>query len=63
MTDARLAEMLVSVQAIERDVRAAHGAARDKSEQDAALVAVRQVVALRKPLEKWIAVRACRAAQ
>jgi hypothetical protein len=63
MTDERLAHMLVAVQAMERAVRAAHASARDADEQGAALVAVRQVVALRKPLEKWIAVRAVRAAQ
>jgi hypothetical protein len=62
MSDARLAQILVAVTAIESAVRV-ELAATDAEERDAALVAVRQAIALRKPLERWIAARAIRAAQ
>jgi hypothetical protein len=61
LTDARIAEMTLLVNGIEREVRRCHEAATDPEEQQASLIAVRQAVALRKPLEKWIALRACRA--
>jgi hypothetical protein len=62
LSDARLAQMLVAVTAIESAVRV-ELAATEAAERDAALVAVRQAIALRKPLERWIASRAIRAAQ
>jgi hypothetical protein len=61
LTDGRIAEMLMTVNGIEREARQSLAEAVDQDEKDAALIAVRQSVALRKPLEKWVTLRACRA--
>jgi hypothetical protein len=62
MTDARLAQAVVEVNAIEREVRAhLAGISRTSAEGRAAEVALRQAVALRKPLERWWGERALRA--
>lgn len=60
LTDARLAELTVLVNGIEREIRQYHEAATDPQERETAFTILRQSVALRKPLEKWIASRACR---
>ena len=61
MTDRALASALDALGTIERDAREhLHGTA-DAAEREAALIAVRQSVALRKPLERWMAGRATRA--
>lgn len=59
LADERIAEMTVQVNAIEREVRRHFEAIQAGAERDAALVILRQSVALRKPLEKWNSLRAC----
>lgn len=64
MTAQQLAEALLHAQAIERTAREAWRAtdAQDLAERDAALVTVRKSAELVRMLERWITVRACRAA-
>lgn len=62
MTDEQLAQALIAVNQVERQARAHLAATTDSEEQRAAQVVLRQAVAVRKPLEGWIASRACRAA-
>lgn len=64
MDDQAVAEALAEARGLEAQARAhwtASAAAEDLAEQDAALVVVRHVTALRKALEAWIGTRACRA--
>lgn len=63
MNDRAMAAALTQVQGIERQARthfAASGA--DLAERDHAEVTIRQAVALKKMLERWITARQCRAA-
>lgn len=59
LSDERIAEMTVMVNQIEREVRKHFEGIQAGCERDAALVILRQSVALRKPLEKWNSLRAC----
>lgn len=59
LTDQRIAEMTVQVNAIEREIRRYHEIAPEGPDKDAAFVVLRQSVALRKPLEKYNSLRAC----
>lgn len=61
MTDRALATALDALDTMERDARSHLHATADADEHAAAQTAVRQVTALRKPLERWMAARARRA--
>lgn len=61
MTDRALASAIDAITEVERHAREHLSATADEAERDAALIAVRQATALRKPLEKWLAGRAVRA--
>lgn len=61
MTDGELATRTVEVNQIELAARACLGLSRDPVEQSAAQHTLRQAVALRLALERWIVQRATRA--
>lgn len=61
MTDRDLAQTLTQAVESERTARAYWAGTSDAAERDSALIVVRHVTALRKALETWIGLRACRA--
>jgi hypothetical protein len=61
MTDRDLAQALTRAVESEHSARAYWGSTTDVAERDSALIVVRHVTALRKSLETWIGLRACRA--
>lgn len=62
MQDARIAEMLTQVKAIEREAVGVLSASRDGREREVAEKVRRQAIALKGPLSTWVAERAERAA-
>lgn len=62
MTDEELGQALLAVNKVERQARAHLNGTANPEEQRHAQIVLRQAVAIRKPIEKWIASRACRAA-
>jgi hypothetical protein len=59
MTDREIAIALQTVAGLERAVRQHLAQNPEPGEVDAALLVARQAGCLTKPLEKWIATRAC----
>jgi hypothetical protein len=60
MTDERLARSVMTLADLETAARAAFGAA-DPAEHEQAVSVVRQAIGLRRLLERWITMRACKA--
>lgn len=61
VTTDRVASLVRDLVQFEREVRdVLHDQTAHPDETTAAFAAMRQTIALRKPLEKWIATRACR---
>lgn len=61
MTTEQLAQALVAVNQVERHARAHLTATANVDEQRHAQIVLRQAIALRKPIEQYLAVRACHA--
>lgn len=60
MTDCDLAQTLTQAVETERTARDHWASTKNVAEKDSALIVVRHVTALRKSLETWIGLRACR---
>jgi hypothetical protein len=63
MTDARMADVTVAVNGMERDIRRYRTSPLDGDEDRMSDTALRQAVAFRKSLERWITARALRASR
>lgn len=63
MIDARLADVTVAVNAIERDVRRYRTNRLGPDEDRMSLAALRELVAVRKAFERWVTARALRPSQ
>jgi hypothetical protein len=63
MTDMRMADVTVAVNAIERDIRRYRTSPLEDEEDRMSDTALRQAVAFRKSLERWITARALRASR
>jgi hypothetical protein len=63
MTDARLADVTVAVNAMERDIRRYRTGVLDADEHRHSQDALRHLVAVRRTMEQWITARAMRASR